>query len=133
VDITSADQWAEHERAALLFVIHLSLALQPEAGLRRPKWRVPETKVQRVHSRFASSKPQSSRNISDVSAPSQPQTEPKSTRRLAVWRVIPKVGGWAVRSVKLGFSKVGSHLGFGRHLNEPSEQLASVTTKMGSD
>ena len=101
-------------------------------GLRRHMLRVPETKVQRVHSRFASSKPQSPRNISDVSGPSQPQTEPKSTRRPAVWRVIPKVGGWAIRSVKLGFSKVGSHLGFGRRLNEPSGQLSSVTTKMGS-
>jgi beta-lactamase regulating signal transducer with metallopeptidase domain len=100
-------------------------------GLLRHKLRVPETKVQRVHSRFASSKPRSPRNISDASGPSQLQTEPKSTRRPALWRVIPKVGGWAVRSVKLGFSKVGSHLGFGRHLNEPSEHLASVTT-MGS-
>jgi beta-lactamase regulating signal transducer with metallopeptidase domain len=93
--------------------------------LPRHKLRVPETKVQRVHSRFASSTPQFPRNISDVSGPSQPQTEPKSTRRPAVWRVIPKVGGWAIRSVKLGFTKVGSHLGFGRHLNESSGQLAS--------
>jgi hypothetical protein len=100
--------------------------------LRRHTLRFPETKVQRVHSRFGSSKPQSPRNLSDVSGPSHPQTEPKSTRRPAVWRVIPKVGGWAIRSVKLGFSKVGSHLGFGRHLNQPSGQLSSVTTKIGS-
>src|SRR5258708_6051750 len=98
-----------------------STRLQPfstverKQGLQRRKMRIPETKVQRAHSRFASSTPQFPRNISDVSGPSRPQTEPKSTRRPAVWRVIPKVGGWAVRSVKLGFTKVGSHLGFSGH------------------
>jgi hypothetical protein len=51
------------------------------------------------------------------------QPEPKSTRHPAAWHVFPKVGGWAIRSVKLGFSKVGSHLGFGRHLKKPSGQL----------
>ncbi len=87
-------------------------------GLQRHKLRVPETRVQRVHSRNASSTLQFPRNISDVSGPSQSQTESKSTRRPAVWHVIPKVGGWAIRSVKLGFSKVGSHFGFGgRHQN----------------
>jgi beta-lactamase regulating signal transducer with metallopeptidase domain len=109
-----------------------SSTTERKQGFRRHNLRVPDTKVQRVHSRFASSPPQLPRNISDVSGPSQPQAEPKSTRRPAVWRVIPKVGGWAIRSVKLGFSKAGSHLGFGRHLNEPSGQLSSVTTKMGS-
>jgi hypothetical protein len=82
-------------------------------GLQRHKLRVPEPKVQRVHSGFASSAPPSSRTISDVSDPSQ--TESKSSRRPGLWHVIPKVGGWTIRSVKLGFSKVGSHLGFGKH------------------
>ena len=102
-------------------------------GLQRHELRVPETKARREHSRFASSTPQFSENISDVSGPSQPQTEPKSTRRPAVWHFIPKVGGWAIRSVKVGFSKVGSRLGFGRHMKEPSVQLSSVSTTMGSD
>jgi beta-lactamase regulating signal transducer with metallopeptidase domain len=88
-------------------------AAERKPGLQRHKLRVPETKVQRVHSGFSSSMPQSPRNISDVSSPSQMQTEPKSTRRPAMWHVIPKVGGWAIRSVKFGFSKVGSRLGFG--------------------
>ena len=99
--------------------------------LQQHKLRVPETKVQRVHSRLASSTPQFPGNVSDVSGPDQPQSEPKSPRRPAVWRVIPKVGGWAVRSVKLGFSKAGSHLGFGKHLKEPSGQLSAVTTQTG--
>jgi hypothetical protein len=90
--------------------------------LQRHKLRVPETKVQPVHSRIASSATQFPRNISDVSSPSQPQTEPKSTRRQAVWHVIPKVGGWTIRSVKLGFSKVGSRLGFGRRHQDSSRQ-----------
>jgi len=101
-------------------------------GLQRHKLRVPETNVQRVHSRSASSTPQFPRIASDVSGTSQPQSEPKSTRRPAVWHVIPKAGGWAIRSVKLGFSKVGSHFGLGRHLKEPSGQLSSVTTKTAS-
>ena len=34
MDITTADQWAEHKRTALLFVIHLSLALHdPQPSL----------------------------------------------------------------------------------------------------
>ena len=90
--------------------------------LQRHKLRVPETRVQRVHSGFSSSTPQSPRNISDVSSPSRMQTEPKSTQRPAVWRVIPKVGGWTIRSVKLGFSKVGSHLGFGRRQQDSTRQ-----------
>jgi beta-lactamase regulating signal transducer with metallopeptidase domain len=97
------------------------LTTERKHGLQRQKWRVPEAKVQRAHSGFASSTPQFPRNISDVSGPSQPQPVPKSIRRPAVWHVIPKFGGWAIRSVKLGFSKVGSHLGFGRHLKEPSD------------
>jgi beta-lactamase regulating signal transducer with metallopeptidase domain len=83
-------------------------------GLQRHKSRLPETRVQRVDSGFAPSTPQSPRNISDVDGPSRPQTVQKSTLRPAVWHIIPKAGGWAIRSVKLGFSKVGSHLGFGR-------------------
>ena len=41
-------------------------------------------------------------------------------RRPAVWHIIPKAGGWAIRSVRLGFSKVGSHLGFGRRHQDSS-------------
>ena len=91
-------------------------------GSQRHKVRVPETKVQRVHSVFASSTPQSPRNISDVSSPSETQTEPRSTLRSAVWHVIPKIGGWTIRSVKLGFSKAGSHLGFGKRHPDSSRQ-----------
>ena len=90
-------------------------------GLQRRKLHITATKVQHSQSRFASSTPQFPRHISDVSGPSQPQAESKSTRHPAVWHVIPKVGGWAFRSVKLGFSKVGTHLGFGRHRKEPTD------------
>jgi hypothetical protein len=97
-------------------------AAEPTPRLQRRKSRVPETKGQPVHSRIASSAPRFPRNISAVSSPSQPQAEHKSTRRLAVWHVIPKAGGWTIRSVKLGFSKVGSHLGFGRRHQDGSGQ-----------
>src|SRR5579859_1000807 len=95
-------------------------AAEQKQRIQRPRSRVPQTKVQRVHSRFASPNPQIPRNISDVSGPSRLPTESKSTRHPALWHVFPKVGGWAIRSVKVGFSKVGSHLGFGRHPKEPS-------------
>lgn len=91
--------------------------------VQRPRSRVPQAKVQRIRSRFPFPNPQFPRNVSEVSGPSPLQTGPKSTRHPAVWHAFPKVGGWAIRSVKLGFSKVGSHLGFGRHLREPSGQL----------
>ncbi len=97
-------------------------AAEHKPRLQRHKLRVPEAKVQPVHSRTASSAPQFPRNISAVSSPSQPQAEHKSTRRPAVWHVIPKAGGWTIRSVKLGFSKVGSHLGFGRRHQDSSGQ-----------
>jgi beta-lactamase regulating signal transducer with metallopeptidase domain len=97
-------------------------AAEQKARLQRHKLRVPEAKVQSVHSRIASSGRQFPRNISDVSSPSQTQAERKSTRRSALWHVIPKAGGWTIRSVKLGFSKVGSHLGFGRRQQDNSRQ-----------
>jgi beta-lactamase regulating signal transducer with metallopeptidase domain len=90
--------------------------------LQRHKLRVPDTRVHRVHSGFGSSTPQFPKNISNVSGASRPQSEPKSTLRSAVWHVIPKVGNWTVRSVKLGFSKVGSHLGFGGRHQDSSRQ-----------
>jgi hypothetical protein len=83
---------------------------EPKRVLQRQKLPVPKTKVQHVQSRSASSTPKIPGSISVVSGPSQPQTQPDPKRRSAPWRFIPKFGGWAVRSVKVGFSKVGSHL-----------------------
>jgi beta-lactamase regulating signal transducer with metallopeptidase domain len=93
--------------------LQLFSSTRQKLGSQQHKLRDPETKVHRVRSKFAASTPQLPKNISDVSGPSQSKSESKSTRRPAVWHVIPKVGGWAIRSVKFGFSKVGSHLGFG--------------------
>jgi hypothetical protein len=90
--------------------------------LQRNRLPVSETKVQRGHTRLASSTPQRSSKIRGVSGSSPRPAEPKPVRG-PLWRSIPTVGGWAFRSVKSGFSKVGSHLGFGRHLKEPSAQL----------
>ena len=91
-------------------------------GLQRHRSRVPETKVQRVHTRLVSSTSQSPTNIRGVSSTSPHPSEPQPVRG-PLWRVIPNAGGWAFRSVKSGFSKVGSHLGFGRHQKEPPAQL----------
>jgi hypothetical protein len=82
---------------------------EPKRVLQRQKLPVSEAKVQHVHSRSTSSPPKIRGSVSAVSGPSQPQTQPNPKQRSAPWRFIPKFGGWAIRSVKVGFSKVGSH------------------------
>ena len=101
---------------------------EPKRVLQRQKLPVSEAKVQHVHSRFTSSTPKIRGSVSAVSGPSQPQTQPNPKQRSAPWRFIPKFGGWAIRSVKVGFSKVGSHLVGDRHQKEPSGQFSSATT-----
>jgi hypothetical protein len=83
---------------------------EPKRVLQRQKLPVPKTKVQHVQARSASSTPKIPSSISAVSGLSQPQTQPDPKRRSALWRFIPKFGGRAIHSVKVGFSKVGSHL-----------------------
>jgi len=104
----------------------------PKRALQRHKLRVSEAKVQRVQSRSAFSVPKIPGSLSAVSGPFQPQTQPNPKRRPAMWRLIPKFGGWAIRSVKVSFSKVGSHLAGDRRQKEPSGQFSSATTKLGS-
>ena len=82
---------------------------EPKRVLQRQKLPVSEAKVQHVHSRSTSSTSKIRGSVSAVSGPSQPQTQPNPKQRSAPWRFIPKFGGWAIRSVKVGFSKVGSH------------------------
>lgn len=101
-------------------VQHLSTA-ERNKGLQRHRLRV-QTKLQRAHNQLASATPQSSSNIRAESGPSPHPDQPKPVRG-PLWRVFPNAGGWAFRSVKSGVSKVGSHLGFGRHPKEPSAQL----------
>jgi beta-lactamase regulating signal transducer with metallopeptidase domain len=100
---------------------HVSTADRNQ-GLQRLRLPVPEAKVQRVHTHLASSTPQSPRNIRGVSGQSSHASEPKPVRG-PLWRLIPNAGGWALRSVKSGFSKVGSHLAFARHPKEPTAQV----------
>jgi hypothetical protein len=78
--------------------------------LRRQKLPVSEAKVQHARSRSASSAPKIPSSISAISGPPQPQAQPNPKQRPALWRVIPKFGGRAIHSVKVGFSKVGSLL-----------------------
>ena len=96
---------------------------EPKRVLQGHKLPVSEAKVQHVHSRSTSSTPKTRRSVSAVSGPSQPQTQPNPKQRSAPWRFIPKFGGWAIRSVKAGFSKVGSHLAGDRRQKEPSGQF----------
>jgi beta-lactamase regulating signal transducer with metallopeptidase domain len=105
---------------------------EPKRALQGHKLPVSEAKVQHVQFRSASSAPKIPGSLSTVSGALQPQTRPNPKRRPAILRLIPKVGGWAIRSVKVGFSKVGSHLAGDRRQNEPSGQFSSATTKLGS-
>jgi hypothetical protein len=81
--------------------------VQPKRVSHRHKLSVSETKVHHVQSGSASPVPKIPGSLAAVSSPYHPQTKPSPKR---LWRFIPKFGGWAIRSVKVGFSKVGSHL-----------------------
>jgi beta-lactamase regulating signal transducer with metallopeptidase domain len=105
---------------------------KPKRVLQRHKLPVSEAKVQHVQSRSASSAPKPPGGLLAVSGPSQLQIQPNPKRRPPLWRFIPNFGGWAMRSVKVGFSKVGSHLAGDRRQKEPSGQFSSATTKLGS-
>jgi len=105
---------------------------EPKRVLQGHKLPVSEAKVQHVQSRSASSAPKIPGSLSAVSGPFQPQTQPNPKRRPAIWRLIPKFGGWTIHSVKVGFSKIGSHLDGNRRQKEPSGQFSSATTKLGS-
>jgi hypothetical protein len=106
---------------------------EPKRVIQRHKLPVSEAKIQHVQSRSASSAPKIPSSLSAVSGPYQPQTQPNPKRSHALWRFIPKFGGWTIRSVKVGFSKVESHLAGDRRKKEPSGQFSSSTTKLGSD
>ena len=102
--------------------------VERKRAIQRHKLSVPKAKAPDAHLRLASSAPNITGGISGAPSSSQLQTQPSSTGHRTLWRFIPKVGGWAIRSVKLGFSKVGSHLAAHRHQKESSEQLSSVAT-----
>lgn len=85
--------------------------------LRRHKLPASEAKVLHVQSRSATPAPKIPNSLLAVSDSSQPQIQPDSTQsrpdskgRPALWRLIPKFGGWTIHSVKVGFSRIGSHL-----------------------
>jgi len=105
------------------------LYAEPKRVLQGHKLPDSKAKVQHVQSRSDSSAP---KIPGSLSGPFQPQTQPDPKRRPAILRLIPKFGGWAIRSVKVGFSKVGSHLAGDRRQKEPSGQVSSTTTKLGS-
>lgn len=110
---------------------------EPKRVLHRHKLPVSEANVPHVQSRSASSAPKITGSLEEILGPSQPQTQPNPTQTQpdpkqphAPWRFIPKVGGWTIRSVKVGFSKIESHLAGDRRQKEPSGQFSSATTKL---
>lgn len=101
--------------------------------LKRHKFPVPEAKIQRAQSQPASSSPKIPGSLLAVAGPPQPQTQPNSKQPHVLWRFIPKFGGWTIRSVKTGFSKLESHLPGDRRQKEPSAQFSSTATKLNSN
>jgi len=108
------------------------LHLEPKHASQRHKLPVSHAKAQHEKSRSGSSAPAIPGRPLAVSAPSHPQTQPNPKQRQSLWRFIPKFGGWAFHSVKVGFSKVGSHLVHGRQKEGPSELASPATTESGS-
>jgi beta-lactamase regulating signal transducer with metallopeptidase domain len=105
---------------------------EPKRVLQGHNLPVSEAKAQHRQPRSASSAPKIRGSLSAVPGPFQSQTQPTPKRRPAIWRLIPKFGGWTIHSVKVGFCKVGSHLTGGRRQKEPFGQFSSATTKLGS-
>ncbi|HYK34315.1 M56 family metallopeptidase [Alloacidobacterium sp.] len=93
---------------------------EPKRVLQRHMSTVSKAKVRHIQSQFASSVPKIPGGLLSVSGSSRPQTQPEPKRRPALWRFIPKFGGWAIHSVKAGFSKVGSQLAGNRPQKDQS-------------
>lgn len=89
---------------------------------------VRKAKAPGAHLRLVSSAPKIRGTISVPPGSSQLQAQRGPARGGSLWRFIPKVGGWAMRSVKVGFNKVGSHLTGHRSGKVPSRQVSSVAT-----
>lgn len=105
---------------------------EPERVLQPQKLPVLKARVHHIRPLSGSSTSKIPGSISAVSDQSHPQTRPNAKRRSAPWRFIPKFGSWAIRSVKVGISKVGSHLTGSTQPKEPYGQFSSATTKLGS-
>jgi beta-lactamase regulating signal transducer with metallopeptidase domain len=61
---------------------------------------------------------------SPISAPAHlmpqvPQSQPGPARARSRWSAIPRLGAWAIRSVRFGVTKIGSSIGDREHKNEP--------------
>jgi beta-lactamase regulating signal transducer with metallopeptidase domain len=107
---------------------------------KRHKFQAPGAIAPDVYSRFARPKPEfpgSTPVVSGpppvLSGPSEVQTRPDSARGRTRWGLISKVGGWAIRSVRFGVSKMGSHIAGAKHERAPSGQLPSVATETPID
>jgi hypothetical protein len=105
---------------------------EPKHVLPQHRVLVPRTTAQPLRSGASTSKAKNPRAITDVAATIQPQTQPDTKRRPALWHLFPKVGGWAMRSVKVGFSKVGSHLAGDRRQKEPPKEPPSGAANTGA-
>ena len=53
------------------------------------------------------------------SLPPVAQSQPNPTRVLSRWGLVPRLGAWAIRSVRVGVTKVGSRISGRAHRSEP--------------
>jgi beta-lactamase regulating signal transducer with metallopeptidase domain len=100
---------------------------------KRHKFQAPDAIAPDVYSRVAPPNPEFPVSKPALTGPSDVQTLPSSARNRTRWGFIPKVGGWAIRSVKFGVSKMGSHIAGGKHARAPSGELPSVATEVPID
>jgi beta-lactamase regulating signal transducer with metallopeptidase domain len=100
---------------------------------KRNKFQVPGAVAPDVYSRFAPPNREFPVSTPVLSRASDLQTRPISAGGRVRWGLIPKVGGWAMRSVRFGVSKMGSHIAGHKREKPPSGQLPSAATEMPID
>ena len=100
---------------------------------KRHKFQAPLAIAPDVYSRVAPPNPEFPVNTPVLSDPSDVQTRPSSARGRMRWGLIPRVGDWAIRSVRFGVSRMGSRIAGRKHEKAPSGQLPSVATEMRTD
>jgi beta-lactamase regulating signal transducer with metallopeptidase domain len=100
---------------------------------KRHKFQAPGHTAPDVYSRVAPADPEFPVSTRVRSGPLDAQTRPSSARGRMRWGLIPKVGGWAIRSARFGVSKIGSHIAGRKHEKAPSGQLPPVAREMPID
>ena len=102
---------------------------EPKVVSNRPAPQVPRGVASHAYARSSSSNSEVPVSTRIRSSPTPVPAQSKPARGHTIWGFVPRAGGWAIHSVKLGVSKVGSHFVGRKHEQEPSGQFSSVAAK----